>query len=72
MLDRSLGGIRCRTARPIAHHGGYLPRMVPGTIRYTTENLGRTLVRVDFDSGPSLMVLTDDVTLDGGNDGRDA
>jgi len=45
--------------------------MVAGTIRYTTENLGRTLVRVDFDSGPSLMVLTDDVTWDGSIDGRD-
>ena len=66
MLDRSLGGIRCLTARPISHHGGYLPGRLAGTIRYTTENLGRTLVRVDFDSGQSLMVLPDDVVLDPG------
>jgi hypothetical protein len=65
MLDRSLGGLRCHTARPIAHHGGYLPRRVAGTIRYTTENLGRTLMHVDFDSGQSLMVLADDVVYDG-------
>ena len=64
MLDRSLGGIRCLTVRRIAHHGGYLPGKLGGTIRYTTENLGRTLVRVDFDSGASLMVLPDDVILD--------
>src|SRR5436189_2523707 len=64
MLDRSLGGFRCLTARPIAHHGGYLPGKLAGTIRYTTENLGRTLVHVDFDSGESLMVLPDDVILD--------
>ena len=64
MLDRSLGGIRCLTVRRIAHHGGYLPGKLGGTIRYTTENLGRTLVRVDFDSGESLMVLPDDVILD--------
>jgi hypothetical protein len=64
MLDRSFGGIRCLTARPIAHHGGYLPRMQAGTVRYTTENLGRMLVRVDFDSGQSLMVLADDVIFD--------
>ena len=64
MLDRSLGGIRCLTVRRIAHHGGYLPGKLGGTIRYTTENLGRTLVRVDFDSGQSLMVLPDDVILD--------
>ena len=66
MLDRRLDGKRCRTARPIAHHGGYVPREVSGTIRYTVENLGRTLLRVDFDSGASLMVLPDDVVIDDG------
>jgi len=66
MMDRSLGGIRCRTARPIAHHRGYLPRALEGTIRYTIDNIGRTLLRVDFDSGESVMVLPDDVTLDAG------
>ena len=64
MLDRTLDGKRCRTVRPIAHHGGYLPRQIEGTVRYVTENLGRTLLRVDFDSGTSLMVLPDDVALD--------
>ena len=64
MLDRSLAGIRCLTVRRIAHHGGYLPGKLAGTIRYTVENVGRTLVRVDFDSGDSLMVLPDDVILD--------
>jgi hypothetical protein len=64
MLDRSLDGKRCRTVRPIAHHGGYLPRQIEGTVRYTTENVGRTLLCVDFDSGTSLMVLADDVALD--------
>ena len=65
MLDRTLNGLRCRTTRPIAHHGGYLPRQVEGTVRYATENLGRTLLHVDFDSGTSMMVLPDDVILDG-------
>jgi hypothetical protein len=64
MMDRSLGGTRCRTTRPIAHHGGYLPREVGGTIRYTIENLGRTLLRVDLDGGQSLMLLPDDVRFD--------
>jgi len=62
MLDRTVSGIRCRTARPIAHHGGYLPRERSGTIRYGLENLGRTLFLVDFDSGESVMVLPDDVS----------
>jgi hypothetical protein len=63
-MDHSFGGIRCRTSRPIAHHRGYLPREVEGTIRYSIENIGRTLLRVDFDSGVSLMVLPDDVTVE--------
>jgi hypothetical protein len=67
MIDRSLDGQRCRTTRPIAHHGGYLPQKLEGTIRYATENIGRTLLRVDFDTGTSLMVLTDDVVVDGAN-----
>jgi hypothetical protein len=65
MMDRSLGGTRCTTTRPIAHHGGYLPRELGGTIRYTIENLGRTLLRVDLDGGQSLMLLPDDVRFDG-------
>ena len=64
MMNRTLDGIRCQTARPIAHHKGYLPRRTEGTIRYTIENIGRTLLRVDFDCGDSLMVLPDDVTMD--------
>lgn len=64
MMDRTLGGARCQTTRRIAHHAGYLARELRGTVRYTTENLGRTLVCVDFDSGQSLVVLSDDVTID--------
>jgi hypothetical protein len=64
MLDRSLAGTRCETVRPIAHHGGYLPRRAGGTIRYSVENLGRRLINVAFDSGQALMVLADDVIYD--------
>lgn len=65
MMDRSLDGKRCHTIRPILHHAGYLPRRLEGTIRYRVENLGRTLLRVDFDTGTSVMVLPDDVAVDG-------
>jgi len=60
-----LDGKRCHTIRPILHHAGYLPRRLEGTIRYRVENLGRILLRVDFDGGTSVMVLTDDVAVDG-------
>jgi len=65
MMDRTLAGTRFRTVRPIAHHGGYLPRLSGGTIRYQVENLGRQLISVEFDTGQSMMVLADDVTYDG-------
>ncbi|HZP43291.1 MAG TPA: hypothetical protein VFD84_17525 [Candidatus Binatia bacterium] len=64
-MDPTLRGARCRTTRPIAHHAGWLPRELRGTVRYTTENLGRTLVCVEFDSGQSLLVLADDVSIEG-------
>ncbi len=63
-MDRTLGGKRCTTVRIVAHHRGTLPRQTTGTIRYAVENIGRTLLCVDFDSGASLMVLPDDIRLD--------
>jgi hypothetical protein len=60
MIDRSMNGTRCRTIRSIAHHGGYLSPRLEGTVCYAIENLGRRLLRVDFDSGASLIVLLDE------------
>ena len=63
-MDRSLEGKRCRTVRPIIHHAGAIPREAAGMVRYAMENLGRRLVRVDLDSGRSLVLLADDIALD--------
>jgi hypothetical protein len=63
-MDRSLEGKRCRTVRPIMHHAGTIPREATGKVRYTMENLGRRLVRIDFDSGRSLVLLADDVAFE--------
>ena len=64
MMDRTLGGKRCRTIRTVTHHRGILPRKTTGTVRYSLENIGRTLFYVDFDVGPSLMVLPGDITFE--------
>ena len=64
MMDTSLTGRRCRTRRSIPHHRGQLPRAVSGTVQYALENLGRILIRVDFDDGPSLMVLEQDIEFE--------
>jgi len=64
MMDTSLTGRRCRTRRSIPHHRGQLPRAIGGTVQYALENLGRILIRVDFDDGPSLMVLEQDIEFE--------
>ena len=64
MMDRTLGGKRCRTIRSVSHHRGILPRKTTGTVRYSLENIGRTLFYVDFDAGPSLIMLPDDITFE--------
>jgi hypothetical protein len=33
-------------------------------VQYAVENIGRMLIRVDFDNGPSLMVLENDIEFD--------
>lgn len=64
MMDTSLTGRRCRTRRSIPHHRGHLPRAIAGTVQYAVENIGRTLIRVRFDDGPSLMVLENDIEME--------
>lgn len=64
MMNQSVGGKRFRTVRPVMHHGGLVPRESAGTIRYALENIGRTLLHVDLDSGTSMMLLPDDVAVD--------
>ena len=63
-MDRSLEGKRCRTVRPIMHYVGAIPREATGMVRYAIENLGRRLVRIDLDSGRSLILLADDIVLE--------
>ena len=70
MLDRALEGTRCRIVRPIAHHAGYLLPRLEGTVRYAIENLGRQLLRVDFDSGASLIVLPEDFVIEASEESR--
>ena len=46
------------------HHAGVIPRAATGMVRYAMENLGRRLVRIDLDSGRSLVLLADDIALE--------
>ena len=51
MIDRTRSGWRCRTIQLVRTVEGDLRRDARGTIRYETENLGRSLVMVQWDQG---------------------
>jgi hypothetical protein len=50
------------------HHAGPIPRESAGMVRYAMDNLGRRLVRIDLDSGRSLVFLFEDITLEAAAD----
>jgi hypothetical protein len=54
-------GARCRSTRPITHARGILSRASEGTIHSLRENIGRSLVTVEFDSGERLVVFAHEV-----------
>ena len=61
MLDRTHTGWRCRTQRLIRTVKGDLPRGSQGTIVSETENLGRQLIFVSWDTGISVPVFPDEI-----------
>jgi hypothetical protein len=64
MLDRSHAGVRCHTLQFVRTVKGDLPRGSQGTIVYETENLGRQLILVAWDSGFSVPVFPTEVALE--------
>jgi hypothetical protein len=64
MDDLSLApGSRCRATRPITHARGVLGRASEGTVFSLRENLGRSLVTVEFDSGERLVLFPHEVEI---------
>ncbi|MGE0683157.1 MAG: hypothetical protein AB7P69_19935 [Candidatus Binatia bacterium] len=61
MIDRSHTGIRCHTRQFVRTVKGDLRRGSQGTIVYETENLGRQLILVEWDSGFSVPVFPDEI-----------
>jgi hypothetical protein len=51
MIDTSLEGLRCRATREIRTCQGVIRRLTGGVIQYDMENLGRHLIRVQWDCG---------------------
>jgi len=63
MIDRGMAGRRCRALRTVPHPCAPVPRDLGGRVRYGLENLGRTLLMVDWDDGKSTLVFPTDVEL---------
>jgi hypothetical protein len=64
MIDRTHSGARCHTRRFVRTVKGDLSRGSHGTIMYETENLGRQLILVEWDSGFSVPVFPDEIEFD--------
>jgi hypothetical protein len=63
MIDRVMAGRRCRALRTVPHPVSPVVRHREGRVRYGLENLGRTLLMVDWDDGKATMVFPSDVEL---------
>jgi hypothetical protein len=64
MIDRVIAGQRCRAVRTLPHPISPVVRHLEGRVRYGMENLGRTLLLVDWDDGKATLVFPTDVELD--------
>lgn len=63
MTSTALAGRRCRTNKWVESPQGRIAAMSEGRIRYVCENLGRLLVRVDWDRGGSAMLFPEEIEL---------
>ena len=63
MIDRTRSGRRCRITQFVRTVEGDLRRDARGTIRYETENLGRSLVMVEWDQGFIVPVFPNEIEV---------
>jgi len=64
MIDRSRAGLRCHTLRLVRTVKGNLPRGSQGAVESETENLGRHLILVKWDTGFSVPVFPDEIEIE--------
>ena len=64
MIDRTHTGLRCHTQHLVRTVKGDLPRGSQGTVVYETENLGRQLILVQWDTGVTVPVFPDEIELE--------
>lgn len=63
MIDRLLSGQRCRALKTLPHPRSPILRHREGSVRYGMENVGRTLLMVDWDDGMATLVFPTDIEI---------
>jgi hypothetical protein len=63
MIDRKRKGMRCGAKNMIRTRDVTIQPANQGTIVYEMENLGRRLILVQWDGGPSTYAFPDDVVV---------
>ena len=63
MMNRMITGRRCRALRTVPHPRSPVERNLEGRVSYGMENLGRTLLMVDWDDGKATLVFPTDIEL---------
>ncbi len=63
MINLNPSGMRCRTVRPIRTHEGLISQFSEGTIQNVIDNLGRQLIKVDWDSGINAYVFGHEIEI---------
>ena len=67
MIETRKSGIRCRAKSVLHSHTAIIQPGDEGTIAYEVENLGRRLILVLWDSGPSMYAFADEIEIMEGN-----
>ena len=63
MIDRTKSGMRCRARGMLHSHSAMVQPGQEGTITYEVENLGRWMVLVQWDNGPSLFAFPEEIEI---------
>jgi hypothetical protein len=66
MINMSQNGMRCRATKEIRTHEGLIRRFTDGTIQGVIDNLGRQLIKVEWDSGITTYAFFNEIEITDG------
>ena len=63
MIDKTKSGMRCQAKGMLYSHSAMVQPGEQGTIAYEVENLGRRMILVQWDNGPSMFAFPDEIEI---------